>query len=1837
MMLSALKGKKGVKWSHVMGYLEAHSLVDDSKDEEIPFDSPFPSGTFADDDLRKELWYDKTGDSILRLALKGAPSRIIAALCHFCPEALTAEDPSGRLPLHSACRYAVSEVGDKILQILVQAYPAALAHRDSGGRTPLHYLFWYHASDRNVEVVRLFCQKIPKSKLFKLKQIDSGDHLYPLPEIPRPADSNSTPSNAAIVSDSKHGSLPIHYAVMQGARIDIIGELLEAYPAGKHQGDRYGRTPLHWYLGAELLGENPTHVSGEDLAPTYINWWETVLDKSVLELLASSRVVRTADSTGRFPLHWACHLVARNLFDQRYKPFHEFQQTLPIDSFKIVADPHIGQIGAIDHEGKTPVMVLFDTFGKLQKEYFVEHQSMGVSLNLYTGGGPGFVPPPGLIDLLLKHPDESSTLNPAEIEDARGRLPIHAALEIASIDTLIETLIEMHPTCLIHTTEDSHSSPLHAAFASEHVAQMQTTTVISLLLNSYGAGRHGYFLDGRLAMKMDDSEGNYPIHLACLNKACVDVIRLMVEKFPKTTLVQKADYDLPLHCVMEDDIVSYLLAPRETDLPNNLENRLAAIRTKMGLLVKPLMSDTVKLQVAGRRMGMLPLHVVVLFQAIDYPMILQMLDHFPESGLIFTADTMLSLSALDMHELAKAHWMGSEDDWQRIRELIYSFGPTHESHRHREELLDNCVRIVIDEVSGAGSYHLTQCEKVEANPTQLELVQSLQSFDLSPSKSQGRIMRQLRPATVKEKLLQLNDKRLPPPPPPPPPTLKRQSQSLYDDDDAGLFDYDDVYSGTPDDDDDDDATGTSGSDDSLFSDDSEDDFSSGSSSISSGSSEDDYLSGQMTTDDEDTAGSRSGLSSSFCQSSMTGDSTLEGATTFETRATGYGTLESINEDGSLSVPIRSKSSNHTIEQVFEKAKLLAEEEKKDDEKQVEPKTPVVSNTRKKFMRLSLSNREEKALSPVALRLWTFFVLYCDKNNPGDNYVRQVDEIFNDLGFSTVEKLVSIPLPGYSLLYLSDSLSDEDIVNLSFGEVASPKCRELIRKTCYFVGRFEFSNQENSLVHWSSDRNTVVVQAHSWTFTTEETKEAAKPGVSEAEIWTTGEVPAEVGTTFQSQKSPVWIKFTKNRSSYENELLLYSQLSDEAKQCLLPLVSDYNATSMSRKDDRCYKADTCDARFRTLKLFQGTKPTTAQSVCLEDFPYAVVYDAPATDSLWSFHRQYGIESVADIRVTCKQIAEALNTLHQCNVCHGNLSFEDIVLSRSYSTNGQATQEKWVLTNLSKGFETRNGIQAGRVGSDGHPLYSSYTLPPEMFASLSPPDLKRYELYWQEVERVYRVEVNTASRSLVPDGDGRAYVVKNYFLPPESSTKELLPPLPFDTISSNFSFDTYAFGLMVFHLCAGKSLFSTDPRSQRLLDASKVVPYDTDFVLGMIYSEVQDPLAQDLLIMLLLSPPDDQRTPDMATILMHPFFCETASEDVCNLTLKRKSEATTFQRDRERNHIQQRDKAWLAKRTSKLNIWELGTLKKFFHSPTEIAKASGTGAADFRMPCSFVLLPFRLPGEAEEGSSSMERVIKLGELLIIVSKACIFAKKVNEALESHQERSKKWTTSELLAKVKVPKEGFADLQRAFADAASKHVEAFREHPFHISLRIVASFVSELFTLYDDEPTFLHLVDEFHGTILENHEPFEVPKSRRDESIRRCLLSMQLTCLFSRGLQQGIEGMAALLWLPSATGVSVAPESWRRAAVGLTHDLSRTNAVSELRVLEMALSDLNDSRHTIRDDQAFIENLIVDLDPKQELGNIERVETSQMCLWTSKTSVSSLESIAKTVSLEDLLKNA
>jgi ankyrin repeat protein len=1265
--------------------------------------------TVPNEELRKELWYDSQGHSLLRKAvLKSAPHRLLAKLCELCPEAAHVEDSKGRLVLHHACRLPVNEQTEAILLLLLQTHVLGVIHRDSGGRTPLHYLFWYHAAQRSVEIVTAFCGRIRKTKFYALRQPqESGSKvgstsLPPLPEIPTPNASHSVPNTAAIIPDSQHGCLPIHYAVMEGASVDALTVLLQAYPLSKHVVDRYGQTPLHWYLGGHYFCQS-THVSGCERDPNARPWYSSPIDANVVRLLSSSRVARTGDNQGRTPLHWAaCYWAHAYHYQALSDEEDPTDFPLTVSTTKLIVDHHIGALGQKDHRQQTPLMVLFQTTFTLQSGY------KGPLLP------PRFAPTLPCVQLLLEGTlaadkpvaDENRQSQPKNkavelsrgkrrgcvttLEDASGDLPLHAAVSTAAPLEIVEAILSGHDGALLHSN-DSSRVPLHCAFGAAHSAQLQHNDVVSLLLSKTPG-----LLDGRLALKMEDSTGQYPIHLACQNNASIDILQLLVKAYPKTALLQNQNGCLPVHTVVSSHVLVSALSlgkaaservrGEDEDAPDDAcvnemrqerqrlfvaqarQKKLHDIqetREKILTLIEPiLLSEKANTHLTlADEGGYLPLHFVVLFGA-EYETLYRVLRACPVAALQLTND---GKSVLDLHEQRLF-----QKDWKEVRQLLFSYAPTLESHRHRVELLKQCVEIIVQEV-GATSNHgadqssfhwnaeqrLKETEKsLEENP-ELQLTQTLStnidvvksSLSLSQQSmtyhhmvkavSQVSRVKSINAAaaelSVKGKFTPRRRKGNQPSRGPKSFELsaslsdnapvssspRAQAQSKYDEGDTKL-NY--ILSDTEYDD-----------DDSYFSDDDDE--------------EEEYLSDEDHTESECDTTNR--------------DSVTNGAPTH---------TFSSDFEASKSHDFHPMSSHSTLEEIFMSAKLKAmksdNEEKKEEfetrSREGNASLGIDTTTSSRSLMAPACDSDDSMLafavrpewfSEVGLRLWSFFALYRDKNNPNDNYSSQVTSIFNEIEYDCVETLVMLPLPSCARVYFPDTPT-KDLKRLIFREAANPKCREFMHRMCFFIGTYEFQSDDGSdiAVYQSEDGSSVVIKAHEWLFTTEESTDAVIPGVSEATIWKTGEVPAEVGLAFRSVRRSVRMHFTTRKDVYDSEVQSRVQAGVpvesrgfEAVKSMLPLLNHYNANDSSRRENRIYLSDVQDGRFSTLQLCRGNCVGVRDTISLADYPFALVYPDTSAESLDSLYSNLGIAGSPRLQTLCKEMGNALSELHQSGEC------------------------------------------------------------------------------------------------------------------------------------------------------------------------------------------------------------------------------------------------------------------------------------------------------------------------------------------------------------------------------------------------------------------------------------------------------------------------------------------------------------------------------------------------------------------------------------------------------------
>ena len=1833
---SASASNSKTKWNQVLHYLEGHTIANNAASNPN-FESPLPPYSSPSTELEAEL-FDQQGpkkdDTPLKIAIKNAPAVVVAALCHLGQEAVRLADSRDRLPIHWACRRSPDdEDTEKVMQILVNCAPETLVHRDDGGRTPMHWFFWYHAPSRSAAMVKIMCRELPVQIFREIRQPrDSQKEKYPLPEIPIPTSKKGgLPPIAAIIPDSRHGAIPLHYAVMQGASKDAMKALINEYPNAVTYGDRKGRTAVAWYLGAgHLIDNNKRHVCGEANDPNATPWWHVKLSPALIQLLVSSKVARITDDMDRTPLHWACHFFARSTTALG-------SSSLPIKAFQTLVDNNIEAVTAKDVDGKTPLHVLFSVVAEQQEAEYQRHvanRTLRDNVDLVQGGPAAFKPPKQLIDLLLKSPDavgseqgfrfdpghEKRPSSASYVEDINGVLPLHTALRVATDPEIVQVLIQSNPTGLIHASEDELQTPLVHAFNTEFTAPLQPVQTFELLLAAYVTSRHGTFIDGRVSLKMEDASGNYPLHYACRFMASTEIIKLFVEKFPHCAVHQNANGDLPLHCLLSEDCLfdpvdsgttkgatlAREFAGLQTEKEISWRKKLNDVyREKMKILIEPLRAEQY-LKIVSSAHGMTPLHVAVAFRAVTYCTIYRMVDIYPEAGATLTTVKGFQFSCMDLHEMTKEE-AEDTDEWDAIRELLFAFNPMLDEYRHDDEILDACVQTIRNEITGLGSYHLQQLQGMNLSDIpSLELKETLSSIEMpeidvayrpksrKKTKSEHAVHAKKFSKKKKKQSRTMNlagtfsfGKE------------KKVEKSIYDDD------LDDRYVVSP--------------ENSLDEDDDEDFLSS--------DDEEEYIS-------EEESGSESEECTSFEQS------TNKSSWDHGLSSGPSGTFTDSLATKSAMSPRSTTSSPSKTSLPDRKRRAKASPSHVEEKKEEKPETP----------------HQELVLSDVAMRLWCFFLLYHDPKNPEDNYLKQIEAVTEELDFEILEILTSWPVPEYAKVYLEPGTRTEGV---TLADVAAPASKALFKSFQYFLGKYEFPTElDGILLHRNSDGNTVYIRATEHVIRTQEylPKQEFAPGEAEEAIWSTGEKVEEAGgyvaSKFVDRKRSVCFKFTKNQEAYDNEVQCRKHLGigsgDEAMGNVLPLFGNY-AASLEDKSGRRYLLDVMDERFQTLHLFGG------ESICLSDFPYALIYPYSDEGDLFDYFFHHGISGMEEVSEIGRQVAAALQMLHEKGVVHGNISMRHVNM---VPMDDESAHRSWAVSEFSAATRSQNETaHMGAISYNGSAQFKTGLMPPEMFVKLTAAEARIYQTYWEMVDRLYNVKVDkNVVEPFVNLQTGATYVLRCHFVPGKEQNLDVsLPDLPYQLVAARESTDVWCFGLILFTLCSGgRPLFPANLKTGHLLDYESIVGWNHTKASAQIYEHIHDSIAQDLLLH-LLAPFEDRVALSMEIVLNHPFFNKGADSSALlgKMIDKRQHESAAYDRQRQKVVSEKTEDNWLDSRSSTVACWNFDLLRKFHFSSTEIvSKILGQRAGALSMPCSFILLPYKLSAKNKKAKlapttkKDVERAERMGVLLLSLGKVCFFACQVKELIKNFAQTQ--WTASALIESLHLAGD-FESVKDDFTKIAAAQVEAFRTNPVSAVLKLIERRITEIRKFFKDAgKAFLYLVDEYSGVPLVGASyapyPMEVAESVIDKFLVRTLPFMHIAVVYARGVSGGVSGLVRLIFEAAYPHV---PPSWANAASGMPHVLDESMFINEISLLQEALALLYSTKaNYLADDLRFVRESCLKIDSRGTFADMQRVVSSGASLWTTKEGAADIQEACKLygfrealdiqVSLEDKLRN-
>jgi len=607
------------------------------------------------------------------------------------------------------------------------------------------------------------------------------------------------------------------------------------------------------------------------------------------------------------------------------------------------------------------------------------------------------------------------------------------------------------------------------------------------------------------------------------------------------------------------------------------------------------------------------------------------------------------------------------------------------------------------------------------------------------------------------------------------------------------------------------------------------------------------------------------------------------------------------------------------------------------------------------------------------------------------------------------------------------------------------------------------------------------------------------------------------------------------------------------------------------------------------------------------------------NLFDYFLHHGCLPKNEIREMGIQIGKALHVIHQKGLVHGSVSLYSITLVTP-TDDIDETGPYWALTDFAGACNQSTSLMAG-IPSTGAPNYMTSTFPPELFVKLNPPEVKIYNAYWEKVKSIYGVDVDPLVVSPhVDQATGDSYVLRCCY-EPDNKDMEKLPTLPYKQLPARESIDIWSFGRVMFTLCtAGHPMFSTNIQTGHLLAYNEVATFDQINARDFIYAHVKDPLAQDLLF-LLLSSYEQRSSLTMEKIMNHPFFIDgelesEGREQITKQIIDRQTqESFSFIRSVEERNTKQAAGEWVTNRSKNLQCWSLDFSVRMYLTPSTLLRNGIIGAPD--IPLSLVLLPYKFARNKSgkltpSTKTDVERAERMGVQLLELVKACQFACRIESVVEDPEQFDTNWTSSELLKAVDLP-EGFEECVSLLAQLAATEVERFRDNPLSIARIIVQRRIQSLSEgVLSKKKSYLYLVDEFTGIpVLHSPYPFEVSE-KADQVLKRTLPLMYASVLYSCAIAGGVSGLVKLIFEAAYPHI---PPSWSSSSLSVVKfELDKDSMSQQVCMLQSTIAgSLDPNQRQNLDDLRFLQNYLELCDVKNSYAQLKKVTNGEAGMWT------------------------
>ena len=516
---------------------------------------------------------------------------------------------------------------------------------------------------------------------------------------------------------------------------------------------------------------------------------------------------------------------------------------------------------------------------------------------------------------------------------------------------------------------------------------------------------------------------------------------------------------------------------------------------------------------------------------------------------------------------------------------------------------------------------------------------------------------------------------------------------------------------------------------------------------------------------------------------------------------------------------------------------------------------------------------------------------------------------------------------------------------------------------------------------------------------------------------------------------------------------------------------------------------------------------------------------------------------------------------------------------------------------------------------------------------------------------------------------AFLIKTYNdIPDEFGVveKPAANQIPYALVDPSARIDIWGFGILLYTLCAGSSLFHLgfDGDLCYVSNFTDLNEWNKQKSERAIHEKIEDPLAQDLLLQILVPAPDRLRS--MAEVLRHPFFGSPLNLEA--------------QRILEKHEEQQ----LIIEETVVINRMTVETRRKVERSMERQCKII-FDEDKIVVPTCLVILPYKLEFDSSlagnrvviRSDENLGAAVKIGcyhlEIMKASARLSFWLAIKNHVLKDNKgvlkTRLKTWqkesrsrspedVADSILKEIGCGPEYMALCVEMLNDGESvSHSKDFVSDPLTAARRAIEHSTFALTSLYATEQ-YLYLIDEINGVpVCTEHltadgtdkmtkaYPIRIdPTTSYLPNLFIPFMSLSVMKLTANG---GLSALANLLGLPPSYGV---PRTWNDGIPGLVHKAERPSTIAEFFVLQdmfrkqqraamgsdPRLSD--DEVEKVGGEMRHLEDFFRDFDPIRTFSNLHRVSDGKegsSAIWTTESEVSRIQGELELASAEYQLR--